>query len=189
MENVAFAPDLSVNNFIKESRSLYQSKGTEESIKILLKVLFGVDSKVIDLEQFLSRPSSAEFIRRKVVVAKLISRNPKLISGATLFQDAQTNIGIGAASGPISEVEIFTRGTTDDIGRQTYYKISLFTGFGDESLVEGTFVIPGSSFTIGTTETTDSVITVDSTIGFPQAGTFQVGMSTVTYTEKLPTLG
>ena len=168
LENVAFAPDLSVNNFIKESRSLYQSKGTEESIKILLKVLFGVDSKVIDLEQFLSRPSSAEFIRRKVVVAKLIEGNPKLISGATLFQDAQTNIGIGAASGPISEVEIFTRGTTDDIGRQTYYKISLFTGFGDESLVEGTFVIPGSSFTIGTTETTDSVITVDSTIGFPQ---------------------
>ena len=187
LENVAFAPDLSVNNFIKESRSLYQSKGTEESIKILLKVLFGVDSKVIDLEQFLSRPSSAEFIRRKVVVAKLISGNPKLISGATLFQDAQTNIGIGAASGPISEVEIFTRGTTDDIGRQTYYKISLFTGFGDESLVEGTFIIPGSSFTIGTTETTDSVITVDSTIGFPQSGTFQVGMSTVTYTDKTVT--
>ena len=187
LENVSFASSLAVNNFIKESKSLYQSKGTEESVKILLKVLFGIDSKVIDLEQFLSKPSFAEYIRRKVLVAKVISGNPKLVSGATLFQDAQPGIGVGAAIGPISEVEIFTRGTTDDIGVQTYYKISLFTGFGDDTLIDGEFNIPGSSFTIGTASTTSTVITVDSTIGFPASGTFKVGMSTVTYTDKTVT--
>ena len=184
LENTPLADNLDVNNFIKESRSLYQSKGTEESIKILMKVLFGIDSKVIDLEQFLSKPSYANYVRREVVVAKLISGNPALISGTTLFQDAQISNGIGAASGPISEVEIFTRGTTDDIGVQTYYKISLFIGFDDESLIEGKFVIPGSSFTIGSHSAGSSVITVDSTIGFPQSGSFTIGSDTVTYTDK-----
>ena len=184
LENTTLASNLDVNNFIKESRSLYQSKGTEESIKILLKVLYGVDSKVIDLEQFLSKPSYADYVRREVVVAKLISGNPSLISGTTLFQDAQPDNNIVAASGPISEVEIFTRGTSDDIGVQTYYKISLFIGFDDESLIEGKFAIPGSSFTIGSHSAGSSVITVDSTIGFPQAGSFVIGDDTVTYTDK-----
>jgi hypothetical protein len=184
LENTALASGLDVNNFIKEARSLYQAKGTEESIKILLKVLYGVDSKVIDLEQFLAKPSYAEYIRRDVIVAKLISGNPVNIEGTTLFQDAQILNGIGAASGPISEVEIFTRGTSEDIGVQTYYKISLFTGFDDESLIQGKFQIPGSSFTISGNNPGDSVITVDSTIGFPKSGSFKVGINTVTYTDK-----
>ena len=184
LEDTTLASELNVNNFIKESRSLYESKGTEESIKILLKVLYGIDSKVIDLEQFLSKPSYAEYIRREVVVAKLISGDPTKVSGTTLFQDAQPNNGVGAASGPISEVEIFTRGTTDDIGVQTYFKISLFIGFDDESLIEGKFQIPGSSFTIGSHSAGASVITVDSTIGFPESGSFTVGNDTVTYTDK-----
>ena len=187
LENTPLAPNLDVNNFIKEARSLYQAKGTEESIKILLKVLYGVESKVIDLEQFLSRPSYAEYIRRDVIVAKLISGNPAKIQGTTLFQDAQILNSIGAASGPISEVEIFTRGTTENIGVQTYYKISLFTGFGDDSLIQGKFQIPGSSFTISGNNIGDSVITVDSTIGFPKSGSFKVGTNTVTYTDKTVT--
>jgi len=184
LEDTSFTSNLDVNNFIKESKSLYQSKGTEESIKILLKVLYGIDSKVIDLEQFLVKPSYAEYVRREVVVAKLISGDPTKISGTTLFQDAQPENGIGAASGPISEVEIFTRGTTDDIGVQTYYKISLFIGFDDESLIEGKFRIPGSSFTIGSHSASAPVITVDSTIGFPESGSFNIGDDTITYTDK-----
>ena len=38
LENVSFADNLDVSNFIKESRSFYASKGTEESFKILFKV-------------------------------------------------------------------------------------------------------------------------------------------------------
>ena len=41
LENVDFVSDLDVNNFIKEARSFYEAKGTEESFKILFKVLFG----------------------------------------------------------------------------------------------------------------------------------------------------
>ena len=140
LEDTPVASGLDVNNFIKESKSLYQTKGTEESIKILMKVLYGIDSKVIDLEQFLSKPSFAEYIRREIIVARLISgdprlisgtslftQNPALISGTTLFQDANLSIGVGAASGPVSEIEIFSRGSSENIGIQTYYKISLFS--------------------------------------------------------------
>ena len=44
-------------NFIKEARSFYQAKGTEESFRILYKVLFGVTPSVIDLERYLLKPS------------------------------------------------------------------------------------------------------------------------------------
>ena len=60
LEDVDFVEDLDVNNFIKEARSFYEAKGTEESFKILFKVLFGEVPKVIDLEQYLPKPSSAE---------------------------------------------------------------------------------------------------------------------------------
>ena len=53
LENVDFVSDLDVNNFIKGSRAFYEAKGTEESFKILFKVLYGETPKVVDLEQFL----------------------------------------------------------------------------------------------------------------------------------------
>ena len=36
LENSDFVSDLDVNNFIKEARTFYESKGTEESFRILL---------------------------------------------------------------------------------------------------------------------------------------------------------
>ena len=53
LEGVTLSPTLDVNNFIKEARSLYESKGTDESFKILFKALFGLEPKINDLEQYL----------------------------------------------------------------------------------------------------------------------------------------
>ena len=66
LEDVDFVSNLDVNNFVKEARSFYEAKGTEESFKILFKVLYGVTPKVIDLERFLIKPSSSNFLRREV---------------------------------------------------------------------------------------------------------------------------
>ncbi len=49
LEDTDFASDLDVGNFVKFARTFYQSKGIEESIRILFKVLFGVDSTILDL--------------------------------------------------------------------------------------------------------------------------------------------
>ena len=47
LENNDFAENLDVGNFVKFARSFYQSKGIEESIRILFKVLYGVVADLI----------------------------------------------------------------------------------------------------------------------------------------------
>ena len=119
LENTDFATTLDVGNFIKFARSFYQSKGVEESIRILFKVLYGVDSKILDLEGNLIKPSGAEFIRREVIVADLISETgePQNLTGQTIFKSTDVN-----TNASVSEVEIIKRE-----GRN-YYKIALFVG-------------------------------------------------------------
>jgi hypothetical protein len=171
LENTNFVSDLNVGNFIKEARTLYQTKGTEESFRILFNILFGETPKVINLENFLIKPSSATYIRRLVVVADLISGNPLKISGQTLFKKNDSN-----TTASISEVEVIKR--KDKI----YYKLLLFVGYDDSSpTITGEFSITGSTRVI---ENSNSVITVDSTIGFPDSGTLYVGNDKITYTSK-----
>ena len=53
LESVDFVNNLDVSNFIKNSKSLYQSKGTEESFRILFNILYNTTPTVVDLEQYL----------------------------------------------------------------------------------------------------------------------------------------
>ena len=71
-ENINLSKELDVGNFIKEAKSFYQSKGTDESIRILFNVLYGVTPTVVNLEEFLIKPSSANYIRREVAIAEII---------------------------------------------------------------------------------------------------------------------
>jgi len=174
LENVEFVSDLKVNNFLKEARSLYESKGTEESFKILFNVLYGVTPKVVDLEQFLAKPSSANFLRREIIVAERISGDPTKLIGQTIKKSTDST-----TQGSVSEVEIFTRS-----GISTYYKIGLFVGYDDKDLIEGTFTIQPEVTAINPVSVGSSVITVDTTIGFPATGTLISGSNTITYTDK-----
>ena len=174
LENVDFVSDLDVNNFIKEARSFYEAKGTEESFKILFKVLYGEVPKVIDLEQYLPKPSSAEFLRREIVVAERISGDPDKLVGQTIKKasDLETQASV-------SEVEIFTRS-----GISTYFKLGLFVGFDDKDLIEGTFEIQPKTANINPVSIGSSVITVDSTVGFGTTGTLLSGANIITYSSK-----
>ena len=174
LENTDFVSDLNVGNFIKEARTLYQSKGTEESFRILFNVLFGETPKIIDLEKYLIKPSSASYIRREVVVAERISGDPLLLSGQTIKKTTDDN-----TSASVSEVEIIRR------KGKTYYKLLLFVGYDDSfPTITGTFGITGSTKIIGNVSTGSDVITVDSTIGFPESGTLYSGNNEITYTSK-----
>ena len=44
---------MNVGSFIKNAKDFYAAKGTEESYRILFQILYGVNPKVIDLENFL----------------------------------------------------------------------------------------------------------------------------------------
>ena len=175
LENDKFADDLDVGNFVKFARTFYQSKGVEESIKILFKVLYGVETRIIDLEGNLIKPSDAEFIRREVVVADLITPtgDPQNLTGQTIFKSTDTR-----TSASVSEVEIIKR------DGKNYFKIALFVGFSDRDLIEGEFTIPGNTKIINPVSVGASIIDVDSTVGFGTTGTVVSGDNTIDYTSK-----
>jgi len=173
LEEVDFVSNLNVGNFIKEARSFYQAKGTDESFKILFNILYGVTPLVVNLEEFLIKPSSAEFIRREVVIAERISGDPSKLVGQTIqkFNDEST-------SASISEVELFTRNNIQ------YFKISLFVGYENFSAVLGNFTITPNTKSLKNVAIGSSVISVDSTIGFAGIGTIISGINTIAYTSK-----
>ena len=178
LENSTFVPSLNAGNFIKEASTLYQSKGTEESFRILFNVLYGVNPKIVDLESLLLKPSAAEFIRREVLVCQIISGDPLKLKGQSVTKSTDS-----ATRGAVSDVEPLTT-KEGNLPLPIYYKVSLFVGFNDVDLITGTFTIPGRTRVIGNTGIGASVVTVDSTVGFNTSGTFISGINTVTYTDK-----
>ena len=177
LQGVNLSPELDVNNFIKEARSLYESKGTDESFKILFKALFGLEPKINDLEKYLIKPSYANYLRRESFAVRVVSGDPLKLIGQTLYQDAEANNPlVNTASGPISEVVQI---------RDDYYRLSVFIGYDDKDLIQGTFVVPGKTQVVGNVGLGATVLTVDSTIGFGQTGTFEVGLSSDSYYQKL----
>ncbi len=177
LENADFVSDLNISNFIKNARSFYQAKGTDESFRILFNVLYGVTPQVVNLENFLIKPSSAEFIRREVIIAERISGDPSKLVGQTIKKYIN-GIPDNITSASVSEVEPFTR------NNRQYFKISLFVGYSDVSAVEGNFTITPNTKCLENISIGSSIISVDSTIGFPESGIIISGTNTITYTSK-----
>jgi len=189
LEETEFETELDVGTFIGEARSLYQTKGTEESFRILFNVLYGITPKILNLEERLIKPSFASYVRRRVCVAELLEGNPiqlkgqsllKGLTGQTLFR-SDLDLDINAS---ISEIEPFERVDSGLSGISTYYKIGLFVGYDESADVAGDFVVVPNTKSIENISVGSSVITVDSTIGFGVTGTIVSGGNTITYTDK-----
>ncbi len=172
-EGRSFAKELDVSNFIKEINSFYTSKGTDDSIEVLLKVLFGKSGKSINLEEYLVKSSDANFIRREVVVAQAITGDLSKLSGQTIIKntDSQTRA-------VISEIEPFTRKGV------LYFKLNLYVGYDDKSTIEGTFEITPTTKSLDVVSIGSSVISVDSTAGFDPSGVIYSGDNIITYEDK-----
>ncbi len=179
LEGLDFIQNLDVGNFIKESRSLYESKGTAESFRILFNVLFGETPSVIDLERFLIKPSDAGYIRRNVAVISQISGNPTKLVGQTIKKTTDDS-----TSAAVSEVETITRNGV------TYYKLNFFVGYDDTyPNVTGTFTITPNTKVVEEVNVTPlqsgvTVISVDSTIGFAKTGSIFFGSNEIVYSDK-----
>jgi hypothetical protein len=174
LQDINFVSDLNVSNFIKSLKTLYQTKGTEEAFRILFNVLFGETPKIINLENFLIKPSTANYIRRLIVVCDVISGNPLNLEGQTIIKTTDSN-----TTASVSEVEIIKR------KNKTYYKLLLFLGYTlPPEPITGQFNITGSTKNLETISIGSSVITVDSTIGFPQSGIIYSGNNVINYSDK-----
>jgi len=182
LEGVDFTPDLNAGNFIKEARSLYEAKGTDESFRLLFNVLYGETPKVVNLEEFLIKPSSADYVRRQIIIAEVLNDgNPKKLIGQAIFKESDSDINAS-----VSEVEPFTRVGVALTENRNYYKISLFLGHNEEeTFIQGNFEITPASKSIENVSIGSSVITVDSTVGFGETGNIASGNNAnISYTSK-----
>jgi len=174
LEDNNFTTGLNVSNFIKEARSFYQAKGIEESFRILFNVLYDDNATVLNLDSRLIKPSSASYIRRLVLMTELISgQNPLNLVGQTINQSTDS-----VTQASVSNIEAVTR------EGKLYYKISLFIGYDDRSLIDGKFDISGKTKALENVSVGSSIISVDSTIGFGQTGTLISGYNQINYTSK-----
>ena len=159
-------------NFLRQAKDFYATKGTDEAIKILFGVLFNSTAEVIKPIEYLFAPSDADYVKTFDLIAERLSGNADNVVGQTLFQTDNT-----ATSGSIFNTQYFPRD-----GRH-YYIISLSKG----STV-GAFYPTGSSSLVNAVGIGSTVITVDSTLGFPESGSVYVGagltVGIATYTSK-----
>ena len=181
LENVDFDANLNAGTFIKEARSLYNAKGTDESFRILFNALYDETPKVVNLEEYLLKPSSANYVRREIVIAEALGGDVTKLAGQTLYKTSDVN-----TNASISEVEGFSRVGVALTTIQNYYKLALFIGYDDsDSTIQGNFDITQATRSLDNIGAGASVITVDSTIGFGQTGTIiSAGNTSIDYTNK-----
>ncbi len=175
LENTSFDPEVDAGNFIREARSLYQTKGTNESFRILFNVLYNETPNILNLEDNLIKPSTARYVKRRIAIAEVISGNPLKLKGESVFKsNLNTDINVS-----VSEVEPFTR-----IGVGTYYKFGLFIDNSGSNEISNSFDIIPNTKVIGDVSIDSSIITVDSTIGFSTSGVLISGDNRINYTNK-----
>ena len=185
-ENRTFSSDLNQSLFIKQAKDFYRSKGTDESFRILFKVLYGENVSIIRPKDFLFRASDAHYDITKDLVVESISGDPLNLENSTLIQDSYGDIT--KAYAPIAKVEKIISGAGN-----TYYKLSIDAGYDRDINVDGAiygnFSIHAKTKLIGQVSAGTTVLSVDSTVGFPQSGELSVTYSNnslgeVSYTSK-----
>jgi hypothetical protein len=166
-ENREFYPELNKSFFLSRAKDFYQVKGTDESLQLLFKVLYGDNARIIKPQNFIIKPSNAEWSITENIIVERVSGDPTKINGQVLIQDSPS------ANGYIYDSELYSLDDND------YYLIKL-----SKNSVIGKFVVNGfTKNTIGVT-TTDDKITVDSTLGFDDSGSLYVDGQVITYTNK-----
>ena len=182
--------NLNQAQFIRQSRDLYSTRGTESSFKILFKALYNDEIELIRPQDNLISPSNAQYQLTRDLIVEVQEGNPENLLNATLFQDSTGSIN--KAYAPISRVEKVYVGVLTD----SYYKVSLdssFSGFdGASNLLYGDFTVHAKTSAIDSVSIGQTYIDVDSTIGFENSGSllikFEDGTSgIVTYTDKVST--
>ena len=175
--------------FISRANDFYTSKGTDDSFKTLFGALYGESVDVIKPKESLFRPSDAQYRVVKDIVVESISGDPSQLLNQTLFQDANSAYGIPKAYAPITDVERMR------YAGKEFYKLSVDFNYQLDIPLEGSifgeFSVHPNTKIINNVAAGATVISVDSTVGFPAEGElithFNAGINTVgilTYTSK-----
>ena len=160
-----YLPTLEINydrinpvQVIKTIRDFYASKGTKMSTQYLFKILFGENVDVFYPKDEIISPSHATWVVDTILRAELISGDPRnLIDGQLNQYRDEVDTNIREASALIENVISIIQGT------DTIYELAI----SEETLV-GQFIIPYKTRLVEPLNTTGQIITVDSTIGWPE---------------------
>ena len=167
---------IDVRNAIKSVKDFYSTKGTSFSIAYLFKLLYGEQVTVSYPKDQIIKPSNATWSIDTILRATLVSGDPTNIKDGLLTQEpsiADANVGEASAL-----IENYISIKTSDV--------ELFELVLSEETIDGTFVVPYKTKLAEPLGTADSIITVDSTIGWPERnGEFLIGDSElIQYKEK-----
>ena len=148
---------VNVENILSRARDFYSSKGTDSSLKILFSVLFGKSIDVVKPFDNTILASSADWSVTDNIVVEAISGDPTKLGSTTVLQESTTN---PTAKGAVSRIsEVF-------LGNKKYYKLFLSNGS-----ITNPLKVSKKTKVLGIGNT-NSTLTVDSTIGFPEVGNF-----------------
>ena len=167
---------LNVRTAFKTIKDFYSAKGTSFATSYLFKLLYGETIGISYPKDQIIKPSAATWSTDTILRATLVSGNPDDIRDGLLQQEediADPNVRNASA---LVENFISIKTSTQDI-----YELVL-----SEETITGTFTVPYKTKLAEPLGTETSVITVDSTIGWPERnGEFIIGNSEVVrYKEK-----
>ncbi len=186
-ENRSLDEDLDQRLFVSRVKDFYQSKGSDESFRILFGALYGEKCEILRPRQFLFRPSDADYRITKDLVVQSLSGDPSKLLNCTLYQDAYESYGISRAYAPIANIEKILD------NQQEFYKFGTDYGYSSDISLRGSVYGEFSAHPLTKIVTKvsggSSVIDVDSTVGFPPTGelaiTYESGISGIlTYRSK-----
>jgi hypothetical protein len=167
-----FFSGLNSSNFIKNIKSFYTSKGSDESFRILFGALYGKTVDVIKPRDFLIRPSDAQYRVTKDLVVQVIEGDPYKLINSTVYQE-ETGF-IPPAQGTVVEATKIIRKNKE------YFIISLDYDYNRDVDVSGTTKSEFSIHpkTLATSRITSGLnyIDVDSTVGFPEKGDLKIDL-------------
>ena len=167
---------IDVRTAIKNIKTFYSTKGTAFSVEYLFKLLYGETVALSYPKDQIIKPSAATWSINTILRAKLVSGNPTNIKDALIEQLADiADANVGAAS---ALVENFISIKTSDA---EIYEIIL-----SEETITGNFVVPYKTKLAEELLENTSIITVDSTVGWPERNGEIVigGVETIRYKEK-----
>ena len=168
-----FYSELNQNTFLKQVRSFYASKGTEDSFKILFKALYGVNVELVNPADLLFRPSDAQYdkVESLVVEPTVNSSEFDNIQNITLFQDFPSK-----SYAPITYSE-----RVQGKDSKVYYRLDIDAGYNKDitfnGAIYGDFKVTPKTKLVNPVSIGATYLDVESTVGFANTGNISFNYS------------
>lgn len=173
-ENISSSIDK--DTLLRNIKDFYNYKGTDISIEFLFRSLFDEEITVKYPKDYVIKASYSDFTVDDIIKVEAIEGDPYSLIGNELNQSDAS--GVLTSSAVIDEI-LINNISNYASANKTVYECRL------NVLNQQFFQIPRESILRGVSSSTDSVITVDSTIGFPQLnGIIQIDDEVITYRYK-----